>query len=83
MLFACLPHWLKLVLTFFFFQLSFARFYLPAYIPEAEKAIYLDDDVIVQGEKSPEIKRFGYVRRPFFLFCFFLRSVNSFLLALR
>lgn len=30
--------------------LTFARFYLPAYLPEAEKAIYLDDDVIVQGD---------------------------------
>ncbi|XP_076599960.1 glycosyltransferase 8 domain-containing protein 1 isoform X2 [Chaetodon auriga] len=30
--------------------LTFARFYLPVYIPEAEKAIYLDDDVIVQGD---------------------------------
>ncbi|XP_023153136.2 glycosyltransferase 8 domain-containing protein 1 [Amphiprion ocellaris] len=30
--------------------LTFARFYLPAYIPETEKAIYLDDDVIVQGD---------------------------------
>uniref|UniRef100_UPI003AACE22E glycosyltransferase 8 domain-containing protein 1 n=1 Tax=Centroberyx gerrardi TaxID=166262 RepID=UPI003AACE22E len=30
--------------------LTFARFYLPAYIPDAEKAIYLDDDVIVQGD---------------------------------
>lgn len=30
--------------------LTFVRFYLPAYIPEAEKAIYLDDDVIVQGD---------------------------------
>ncbi|KAM7006891.1 glycosyltransferase 8 domain-containing protein 1 [Tautogolabrus adspersus] len=30
--------------------LTFARFYLSAYIPEAEKAIYLDDDVIVQGD---------------------------------
>ncbi|XP_029948437.1 glycosyltransferase 8 domain-containing protein 1 [Salarias fasciatus] len=30
--------------------LTFARYYLPAYIPEAEKAIYLDDDVIVQGD---------------------------------
>ncbi|XP_028262979.1 glycosyltransferase 8 domain-containing protein 1 [Parambassis ranga] len=30
--------------------LAFARFYLPAYIPEAEKAIYLDDDIIVQGD---------------------------------
>uniref|UniRef100_A0A3B5B0Z4 Glycosyltransferase 8 domain-containing protein 1 n=1 Tax=Stegastes partitus TaxID=144197 RepID=A0A3B5B0Z4_9TELE len=30
--------------------LTFARFYLPAYIPEAEKAIYLDDDIIVQGD---------------------------------
>ncbi|CAJ1051661.1 glycosyltransferase 8 domain-containing protein 1 [Xyrichtys novacula] len=30
--------------------LTFARFYLPAYLPEAEKAIYLDDDIIVQGD---------------------------------
>uniref|UniRef100_A0A3P9HLZ3 Glycosyltransferase 8 domain-containing protein 1 n=1 Tax=Oryzias latipes TaxID=8090 RepID=A0A3P9HLZ3_ORYLA len=30
--------------------LTFARFYLPVYIPEAEKAIYLDDDIIVQGD---------------------------------
>ncbi|XP_032369408.1 glycosyltransferase 8 domain-containing protein 1 isoform X1 [Etheostoma spectabile] len=30
--------------------LTFARFYLPLYIPKAEKAIYLDDDVIVQGD---------------------------------
>nr|XP_015815031.2 glycosyltransferase 8 domain-containing protein 1 [Nothobranchius furzeri] len=30
--------------------LTFARFYLPLFIPEAEKAIYLDDDVIVQGD---------------------------------
>ncbi|KAM3621108.1 uncharacterized protein V6R79_006164 [Siganus canaliculatus] len=30
--------------------LTFVRFYLPEYIPEAEKAIYLDDDVIVQGD---------------------------------
>lgn len=30
--------------------LTFARFYLPLYIPEAEKAIYLDDDIIVQGD---------------------------------
>ncbi|KAF7659766.1 hypothetical protein LDENG_00293210 [Lucifuga dentata] len=30
--------------------LTFARFYLPVYMPEAEKAIYLDDDVIVQGD---------------------------------
>ncbi|XP_040058639.2 glycosyltransferase 8 domain-containing protein 1 isoform X1 [Gasterosteus aculeatus] len=29
--------------------LTFARFYLPVYLPKAEKAIYLDDDVIVQG----------------------------------
>lgn len=35
------------------FQLSFARFYLPVYIPEAEKAVYLDDDVIVQGKTAP------------------------------
>uniref|UniRef100_A0A3Q3VNR1 Glycosyltransferase 8 domain-containing protein 1 n=1 Tax=Mola mola TaxID=94237 RepID=A0A3Q3VNR1_MOLML len=30
--------------------LTFARFFLPVYIPEAEKAIYLDDDIIVQGD---------------------------------
>ncbi|XP_068172300.1 glycosyltransferase 8 domain-containing protein 1 isoform X2 [Antennarius striatus] len=30
--------------------LAFARFYLPMFLPEAEKAIYLDDDVIVQGD---------------------------------
>lgn len=30
--------------------LAFARFYLPLYIPEAEKAIYFDDDIIVQGD---------------------------------
>lgn len=30
--------------------LAFARFYLPAYLPDAERAIYLDDDVIVQGD---------------------------------
>ncbi|KAM4583139.1 glycosyltransferase 8 domain-containing protein 1 [Fundulus diaphanus] len=30
--------------------LTFARFYLPVYIPEVEKAIYLDDDVVVQGD---------------------------------
>ncbi|XP_068598445.1 glycosyltransferase 8 domain-containing protein 1 [Brachionichthys hirsutus] len=30
--------------------LAFARFYLPTFLPEAEKAIYLDDDVIVQGD---------------------------------
>lgn len=30
--------------------LTFARFYLPAYMPEAEKVIYLDDDIIVQGD---------------------------------
>lgn len=30
--------------------LTFARFYLPLYLPEAEKAIYLDDDIIVQGD---------------------------------
>ncbi|KAL7986014.1 hypothetical protein Chor_011180 [Crotalus horridus] len=28
--------------------LTFARFYLPNWVPNAEKAIYLDDDVIVQ-----------------------------------
>lgn len=33
-----------------FKPLTFARFYLPAYIPEAEKAIYLDDDTIIQGD---------------------------------
>ncbi|XP_035518074.1 glycosyltransferase 8 domain-containing protein 1 [Morone saxatilis] len=30
--------------------LTFARFYLPVLVPEAEKAIYLDDDIIVQGD---------------------------------
>lgn len=34
------------------FQLTFARFYLPAFIPNAEKAIYLDDDIIVQGKTT-------------------------------
>lgn len=35
---------------YFIFQLTFARFYMPVFLPDAEKAIYLDDDVIVQGE---------------------------------
>lgn len=35
---------------YFIFQLNFARFYMPVFLPDAEKAIYLDDDVIVQGE---------------------------------
>ncbi|XP_006630699.2 glycosyltransferase 8 domain-containing protein 1 isoform X1 [Lepisosteus oculatus] len=30
--------------------LTFARFYLPVFVPDAEKAIYMDDDVIVQGD---------------------------------
>ncbi|XP_061778636.1 glycosyltransferase 8 domain-containing protein 1 [Nerophis ophidion] len=30
--------------------LTFARYYLPSYLPEVEKAIYLDDDIIVQGD---------------------------------
>jgi len=30
-------------------QLTFARFYLPNLVPHAEKAIYVDDDIIVQG----------------------------------
>ncbi|XP_026876305.1 glycosyltransferase 8 domain-containing protein 1 [Electrophorus electricus] len=30
--------------------LTFARFYMPLFIPDAEKVIYLDDDVIVQGD---------------------------------
>ncbi|KAM9813595.1 glycosyltransferase 8 domain-containing protein 1 [Neosynchiropus ocellatus] len=30
--------------------LTFARYYLPLYITEAEKVIYLDDDIIVQGD---------------------------------
>ncbi|XP_035652644.1 glycosyltransferase 8 domain-containing protein 1 isoform X1 [Oncorhynchus keta] len=30
--------------------LTFARFYMPVFIPDAEKAIYLDDDIIVQGD---------------------------------
>ena len=38
-------------------QLTFARFYLPVFLPEAEKAIYLDDDIIVQGKRiNKEIK---------------------------
>lgn len=31
-------------------QLTFARFYLPNLVPHAEKAIYVDDDVIVQDD---------------------------------
>ncbi|XP_023368747.1 glycosyltransferase 8 domain-containing protein 1 isoform X1 [Otolemur garnettii] len=30
--------------------LTFARFYLPILVPSAKKAIYMDDDVIVQGD---------------------------------
>ncbi|KAF5904535.1 glycosyltransferase 8 domain-containing protein 1 [Clarias magur] len=30
--------------------LTFARFYMPNFLPDTEKAIYLDDDVIVQGD---------------------------------
>ncbi|KAG2470609.1 GL8D1 protein, partial [Polypterus senegalus] len=30
--------------------LTFARFFLPAFVPDGEKAIYMDDDVIVQGD---------------------------------
>ncbi|XP_048877603.1 glycosyltransferase 8 domain-containing protein 1 isoform X2 [Brienomyrus brachyistius] len=30
--------------------LAFARFYVATFLPHAEKAIYLDDDVIVQGD---------------------------------
>ncbi|XP_056660928.1 glycosyltransferase 8 domain-containing protein 1 isoform X2 [Monodelphis domestica] len=30
--------------------LTFARFYLPNLVPNAKKAIYMDDDVIVQGD---------------------------------
>ncbi|XP_066470499.1 glycosyltransferase 8 domain-containing protein 1 [Tiliqua scincoides] len=30
--------------------LTFARFYMPNWVPNAEKAIYLDDDVIVQDD---------------------------------
>lgn len=33
-----------------YFQLTFARFFMPVFLPDAEKAIYLDDDVIVQGK---------------------------------
>lgn len=42
------------------FQLTFARFYLSAYFPEAEKAIYLDDDVIVQGTTIEEENYYGH-----------------------
>lgn len=51
----------------FIFQLTFARFYMPVFLPDAEKAIYLDDDVIVQGEvhsfiifKDPRIHILSY-----------------------
>ncbi|XP_058855719.1 glycosyltransferase 8 domain-containing protein 1-like isoform X2 [Acipenser ruthenus] len=30
--------------------LTFARFFLPTFVPDGKKAIYLDDDVIVQGD---------------------------------
>ncbi|KAG9260593.1 glycosyltransferase 8 domain-containing protein 1 [Astyanax mexicanus] len=30
--------------------LTFARFYMPVFLPDAEKAVYLDDDIIVQGD---------------------------------
>ncbi|KTG45566.1 hypothetical protein cypCar_00026012 [Cyprinus carpio] len=30
--------------------LNFARFFLPVFLPDTEKVIYLDDDVIVQGD---------------------------------
>ncbi len=30
--------------------LTFARFYLPNLVPHAEKAIYVDDDIIVQDD---------------------------------
>lgn len=36
----------------FLSQLTFARFYLPVLVPSAKKAIYMDDDVIVQGTKD-------------------------------
>lgn len=32
-----------------FLKLTFARFYMPNFLPDTEIAIYLDDDVIVQG----------------------------------
>lgn len=32
-----------------FSQLTFARYFMPMFLPGVEKAIYLDDDVIVQG----------------------------------
>lgn len=41
---------LQTLFTWSILQLTFARYYLPLYIPEAEKAIYLDDDIIVQGK---------------------------------
>lgn len=31
-------------------QLDFVRFYLPTFLPDAEKGIYVDDDIIVQGK---------------------------------
>lgn len=30
--------------------LTYSRFYIPVFTPDAEKAIYLDDDIIVQGD---------------------------------
>ncbi|XP_008318505.1 glycosyltransferase 8 domain-containing protein 1 [Cynoglossus semilaevis] len=30
--------------------LDFVRFYLPTFLPDAEKGIYVDDDIIVQGD---------------------------------
>ena len=45
-------HLLQTMFSLFVFQLTFARFYLPVFIPEAEKAIYLDDDIIVQGKNT-------------------------------
>lgn len=44
--------WCVIVLSSVYSQLTFARFYIPAYLPEAEKAIYLDDDIVVQGEAA-------------------------------
>ena len=46
---------LKSCFNTFFFQLTFARFYLPILVPRAKKAIYMDDDVIVQGTEECHI----------------------------
>lgn len=43
-------------------QLTFARFYMPVFIPDAENSIYLDDDNIVQGSSLLKMIVFVTVR---------------------